>query len=73
MYRPGATNHVDALIRCKQDLNNQMAVKILLWTQILLHLEHLNPQILTELNMESLDAEIGPINTIKLNLINKLL
>ena len=40
---------------------------------MLLCLEHLNPWILAELNMESLDAKIGPINTIELNLINKLL
>ena len=40
---------------------------------MLLRLEHLNPQILAELNTESSDAEIGPINTTELNLINKLL
>ena len=73
MYRPGATNRADALIRRKQDLNNQMAVKTSLWTQTLLRLEYLNPQILAELNTESLDAEICPINTTELNLINKLL
>ena len=50
-----------------------MAVKILLWTQILLCLEYLNPRILAELNTESLDAEICPINTIELDLINELL
>ena len=50
-----------------------MAVKILLQTQILLCLEYLNPRILAELNTESLDAEIGPIDTTELNLINKLL
>ena len=50
-----------------------MAAKILLWTQTLLCLEHLNPRILAELNTESLDAKICPINTMELNLINKLL
>ena len=50
-----------------------MAVKTLLWTQILLRLEYLSPWILVELNIESLDAKICPINTTELNLINKLL
>ena len=36
IYRIGATNYTDAFIRRKQDLDNQMAVKILLQTQILL-------------------------------------
>ncbi len=36
MYRLGATNCVDALIRYKQDLNDQMAVKTSLRTQTLL-------------------------------------
>ena len=36
IYRLGATNRIDALIRRKQDLNNQIAVKILLQTQTLL-------------------------------------
>ena len=73
IYRPGATNRADTLTRREQDLNNQMAVKILLRTQTLLRLEHLNPRILAELNTESLDAKICPINTTELNLINKLL
>ena len=50
-----------------------MAAKILLRTQTLLCLEYLNPRILAELNTESLDTKIGPINTTELNLINKLL
>ena len=45
MYRPGATNCADALIRREQDLNNQMAAKTLLWTQTLLRLEYLDPWI----------------------------
>ena len=36
IYRPGAINYIDALIKCKQDLNNQIAVKISLQIQILL-------------------------------------
>ena len=40
---------------------------------MLLRLEYLNPWILAELNMESLDTKICPINTTELNLINKLL
>ena len=50
-----------------------MAAKILLRTQMLLRLEYLNPRILAELNIESLDVKIGPINTTELNLINELL
>ena len=50
-----------------------MAAKILLRTQTLLRLEYLNPRILAELNIESLDVKIGPINTIELDLINELL
>ena len=73
IYRPGATNHADALIRRKQDLNDQIAAKILLRTQTLLCLEYLNPRILAELNIKSLDAKICPINIIELNLINELL
>ena len=73
IYRPGATNRMDALTRRKQDLDNQMAVKILLRTQTLLQLEHLNPRIQAELNIDPLDAKIYPINSTELNLINKLL
>ena len=73
IYRPGATNCIDTLIRRKQDLDDQMAVKASLWTQTLLRLKYLNPRILAELNMESLDAKICPINTTELDLINKLL
>ena len=40
---------------------------------MLLYPEHLNPQILAELNTESLEAKICPINTIELDLINELL
>ena len=73
IYKLGTTNCRDALIRRKQDLNNQIAVKILLQTQTLLRLEYLNPQIQVELNIESLDAEICPVNFIELDLINELL
>ena len=50
-----------------------MAVKTSLWTQTLLRPEYLNPRILVELNIESLDTKIYPINTIDLDLINELL
>ena len=73
IYKLGAINCVDAFIRHKQDLNNQMAIKISLQTQTLLRLEHLTPQIQVELNIKSLDAEICPIDSIELDLINKLL
>ena len=39
----------------------------------MLRLEHLNPQIQAELNIDPANAKICPINTIELNLINKLL
>jgi len=32
MYRLGATNRADALIRREQDLDNQIAIKIILQT-----------------------------------------
>ena len=73
IYRPGATNRADALTRREQDLNDQMAVKSLLWTQVILWLEHLNPWIQAELNIDPTNAKICPINTIELDLINKLL
>ena len=50
-----------------------MAAKTLLRTQMLLYLKYLNPRILAELNIESSDAKICPINTTELNLINELL
>ena len=50
-----------------------MAIKTSLQTQTLLHPEYLNPWILAELNIESLDAKIYPINTTDLDLINELL
>ena len=40
---------------------------------MLLYPEYLNPRILAELNTESLDIKIGPIDTTELDLINKLL
>ena len=40
---------------------------------MLLRLEYLNPQILAELNMESLDAKIYPIDTADFDLIDELL
>ena len=73
MYRPGATNYVDALIKHKQDLDDQMAAKILLWTQVLLQLEHLNPQIQAELNTNSLGAEMCPVDFSELDFIDELL
>jgi len=50
-----------------------MAAKILLRTQTLLQLEHLNPRIQEELNTKSLNAKICPINPMEFDLINKLL
>jgi len=73
MYRPGAINRADALIRRKQDLGNQMAVKILLRTQTLLQPEHLDPWIQAELSIDSLGAKIYPIDPLGFDLINELL
>ena len=73
IYRPGAINRADAFIRRKQDIDNQIAAKILLQTQTLLRPEHLDPQIQAELNIDPLDAEICPIDSTELNLIDKLL
>ena len=73
MYRPGTINRADAFIRHKQDLDNQTAAKISLWTQTLLQLKYLDPQIRVKLNTDSLDAEICPVDSIELDLINKLL
>src|SRR5438045_3803807 len=50
MYKPGATNCADALTRQEQDLDNQIAKKIALWTQTLLGPECLDPWILSELD-----------------------
>ena len=61
-YRLGTINRVDALIRRKQDLDNQIAAKILLRTQIRV-----------ELSINSSCAKIYPINPLGLNIINKLL
>ena len=36
IYRLGVTNYIDTFIRRKQDLNNQIAIKITLQTQMLL-------------------------------------
>ena len=72
-YKLGTINRADTLIRRKQDLDNQMAIKILLRTQILLRLEHFNLQIQVELRIDSLDAEIYSIKPLGLNFINELL
>ena len=50
-----------------------MAAKILLRTQTLLQLEHLNPWIRKELSTKSSSAKIYPIDPTEFDLINKLL
>jgi hypothetical protein len=52
MYRLRATNHVDALTRREQDLENQVAAKIAICTQVLLRLEQLDLRIQAELASE---------------------
>ena len=71
-YKPGAMNHADALTWQEQDLENQVATKIVLHTQILLGPEQLDPRIIAELPMDQ-SLEICPIETSGLDLIDELL
>ena len=73
MYKPGATNHADALTRWEQDLDNQIAKKIALWTQMFLGPECLDPQIQAELDKDLLNAELCSINKSGLDFIDELL
>ena len=43
MYKPGAMNQADALIRREQDVENQAAAKISICNQTLLRPEYLDP------------------------------
>ena len=73
MYKPGATNHADALTRWEQDLDNQIAKKIALRTQTLLGPEHLDPWIQAELDKDLLSAELCSIDKSGLDFIDELL
>ena len=73
MYRSGTTNRADALTRREQDLDNQTAAKISLQTQALLQPEHLDPQIQAELNTNTLDTEMCPVDSSELDFIDELL
>ena len=73
MYKPGAINHADALIKYEQDLDDQTATKISLQTQTLLQPKHLNLWIQAELKANSLGTKLCPIDFSELNFINKLL
>src|SRR5208282_861037 len=73
MYKPGSTNHADALTRREQDLENQAAAKIAIRTQALLRPEQLDPQIQAELASKVQDTEICLINTADMDLIDELL
>src|SRR5438045_1246820 len=73
MYKPGATNHADALTRWEQDLDSQIAKKIALWTQTLLGPEHLDPRIQAELDKDLLSAELCSIDKSGLDFIDELL
>ena len=73
MYRPGTTNRADALTRREQDLDNQMAAKIAIRTQVLLKPEQLDPQIRAELAENGPDAGICAIETSDLDFIDELL
>ncbi len=53
MYKPRATNYIDALTRREQDLGNQAATKIAIRIQVLLKLEQLDPRIQAELAREA--------------------
>ena len=73
MYKPGATNCADAPTRQEQDLDNQIAKKIALWTQTLLGPERLDPWIQAELDKDLLNAELCSINKSGLDFIDELL
>src|SRR5436189_2480590 len=73
MYKPGATNCADALTRWEQDLDNQIAKEIALWTQTLLGPEHLDPQIQAELDKDLSNAELCSIDKLGLDFIDELL
>src|SRR5271156_6569150 len=75
MYKPGTTNHADALTRREQDLENQVAAKIAIRTQALLRPEQLDPRIQAELASEAQDqdTEICPIDAADIDLIDELL
>jgi transposase InsO family protein len=73
MYRPGSTNRADALTRREQDLDNQIAAKIAIRTQVLLRPEQLDPQIWAELAKDRQNAEIYSIETSDLDFIDELL
>src|SRR5438045_3178291 len=73
MYKPGATNCADALTRREQDLDNQIAKRIALWTQTLLGPERLDPWILSELDNNLSSAELCSIDKSGLDFIDELL
>jgi hypothetical protein len=75
MYKPGATNRVDALTRREQDFENQAAAKIAIRTQALLRPEQLDPRIQAELasQAQDQDTEIYPIEPADMDLIDELL
>src|SRR5438045_5138856 len=73
MCKPGVTNCADALTRWEQDLDNQIAKKIALWTQMFLGPECLDPQIQAELDKDLLNAELCSINKSGLDFIDELL
>src|SRR5436190_2181733 len=73
MYKPGATNCADALTRWEQDLDNQIAKKIALWTQTLLGPERLDPRIQAELDKDLLNVELCSIDKSGLDFIDELL
>ena len=50
-----------------------MAAKTSLWTQTLLQPKHLNSQIQAELNTNSSDTKICPVNTTEFDFIDELL
>src|SRR5438045_1075668 len=65
MYKPGATNHADALTRWEQDLDNQIAKKIALQTLTLLGPECLDPQIQAELRQGPLKCRTVALSIVQ--------
>ena len=72
-YKPGSTNRADALTQWEQDINNQLAAKIAVWTQRILGPEWLDPLIQLKLEEELQGEELWPIDISGLDFIDELL
>ena len=74
IYKPRATNYIDALTRQEQDIDNQIATKITLHNQILLGPKRLDPRILAKLLIDQYqNLEMCLIEILELDFIDELL